>query len=68
MDSPIPVPWSFVVKNALKIWPRAARQPYAGIADGHQKVFVFRSLRFDRELARPFYILHRIDAIEHQVS
>jgi hypothetical protein len=42
-------------------------QTYAGIADAHHKLPVFRSLRPDGELARPFLILHRIDAVNDEV-
>src|SRR5712691_1320597 len=42
-------------------------KPYAGIADGHHKSLVFRSLRFDDELARPIHIFHRIDAVTDEV-
>ena len=42
-------------------------QPHAAIADGHHKVFVFRSLRLDGELARPIHTIHRIDAVTDEV-
>jgi hypothetical protein len=38
-------------------------QPYASIADGHHKFFIFSSLRPDREFARPSHIVQRIDAV-----
>src|SRR5216684_5753318 len=40
---------------------------HSGIADSHHNFLVFRSLRFDSELARSIHILHRIDAIKHEV-
>ncbi len=43
------------------------RKPGASIADGQQELLVFRSLRFDVELPRPIYILHRIDSIHHEI-
>jgi hypothetical protein len=43
------------------------RQSHAGIADAHHNLFMFRSLRFDDELAWPIDILHRIDAVSHEV-
>ena len=42
-------------------------QPDTGIADRDQQLTVFRSLRLDREFARPIYIFHRIDAVGHEV-
>src|SRR6266404_9067249 len=47
--------------------PLLRGQTHSAISDGHQNLLVFRSLRFDSELARPMHILHRIHAIEHEV-
>ena len=43
------------------------RQPHAGIADTHHKLLVSRSVRLDGEFARPLHILHRINAVHHEV-
>ena len=42
-------------------------QPNAGIADTNHKLLVSRSVRLDGEFARPLHILHRIDAVHHEV-
>jgi hypothetical protein len=42
-------------------------QPHAGIADGHQNLLIFISLGLYAELPSPLHVLHRIDAIEHEV-
>src|ERR1700674_2709202 len=42
-------------------------QPHTVIADRHHELLVFRSLRFDRELARSMHVLHRIDAVVDEV-
>jgi len=43
------------------------RQAYAGIADRHEKLVVFRSLRPDGEFPRSIHDLHGIDAVRHEV-
>src|SRR5260370_15142575 len=47
----------------LLLW----RQPYAVVTDGHNNFLAFRSLRPDVELALPIRILHRFDAVDHEV-
>ena len=42
-------------------------QAHTRVADGHLKLLVFRSLRRDGQLSRPLYLLHRIDAVDHEV-
>ncbi len=42
-------------------------QPYASIANGDQKLLVFRWLRLNREFPGPIHVLHCIDAIDHEV-
>ena len=42
-------------------------ESHAVIADRHLKVVMIHSLRFDGELTRPYTVLHRIDAIDHEV-
>src|SRR5713101_9675981 len=55
-------------KERLEYLVRLLRgKPYAGIADGHLKLLVFRSLRPDGQLTRSVHVLHRIDAIDHKV-
>src|SRR5260370_26424600 len=45
----------------------AARAAPHRIADGHQKLLVFLSLRLDCELSRPVHRLHRFNAVNHEV-
>ena len=42
-------------------------KPHAGIADRDQHLTILTALRLDDELARPIYILHRVDAVHHEV-
>src|SRR5258708_32889472 len=43
------------------------RQPHAGIRDGHHNFLVSRSMRLDGKLARAVHVLHRVDAVDHEV-
>src|SRR6202045_775579 len=54
-------------KEGIEDLVRLYWQPHAGIADGHHKLPLFRSLRLDGELARPIQVLHRIDAVTDEV-
>jgi hypothetical protein len=40
---------------------------HAGIGDRDQHLTIATALRLDSEFARPIHILHRIDAVHHQV-
>src|SRR5258707_462405 len=42
-------------------------QPHAAVRDGHHNFLVFLQLRPNCELACPIYVLHRFDAIDHEV-
>src|SRR3981189_1559409 len=42
-------------------------QPHAGIADTNHKLLLSWSVRLDGEFTRPIHILHRIDAVHHEV-
>src|SRR6202035_4337604 len=43
------------------------RKPKAGIANRHHKFLVLSSPRLDVQLARSIHILHRIDAVHHEI-
>src|SRR5216110_956512 len=58
----------FGSKESIEDLVRLLRgKPYTGVTDRDQKLLVFRSLRPDGELPRPILVLHRFDAIDHQV-
>src|SRR5260370_33174689 len=42
-------------------------QPHSAVSDGHHNFLVLHSLRPDGEFARPIRVLHRFDAIDHEV-
>src|ERR1700674_5673915 len=55
-------------KERIKDLVRLLRwKPHARIADRDQHVTILAELRLDGELARPIHILHRIDAVYHEV-
>src|SRR5437870_6481395 len=58
----------FGSKESIEDLVRLLRgKPYTGVTDRDQKLLVFRSLRPDGELPWPILVLHRFDAIDHQV-
>src|SRR5580700_1069630 len=42
-------------------------KPDAGIADRYQHLAIFSTVRLDGELARAIHILHRVDAVHHEI-
>src|SRR5712664_246149 len=55
-------------KERIKDLVRLLRwQPHTAIADRDQHLTILIALRLNGELARPTHILHRIDAVHHQV-
>jgi hypothetical protein len=52
------------IKNLLLL---VRRQAHAGIADRDQHVTILTALRLEGELAGPTHILHRVDAVHHEV-
>jgi hypothetical protein len=46
---------------------RQRRQPNAGIADGHRDLSILRWLQLYSELPCPVPVVHRLDAVDHEV-
>jgi hypothetical protein len=55
-------------KECIKYLVRLLRwKPHAGIAERDQYLPLLAALRLDDELAHPAHILHRINAVHHEV-
>jgi hypothetical protein len=54
-------------ESSGEIWSATWGGSPNSIADGHLKLLVFRPLRLDGYLTPSVHILHRIDAVEHEV-
>ena len=52
------------IENPIRL---VRRQTQAGITDRDQHVTVLTAMRLERELAGSIRILHRVDAVDHEV-